>query len=120
MQDRPARAEPETPMNIAEIDNTQVIGVGRKIVRMENDFIRREDPGFDERIGKQGQEGQEYQDDPDAAAPVFDQMAGVPRGNGGSGGDGPGRGRRMLSAVFVHDPASFRTSINDNPIIIFL
>ena len=113
-------AEPETPMNIAEIDNTQMIGIGRKIIRMESDFIRREDSGLDERINNQGQEDKKGQDDPDATAPVFDQMAGAPHGNGRGGGDGPGGGRRMFSAVFVHDPASFRPSISDNPIIIRL
>lgn len=83
-------AEPETPMNIAEIDNTQMIGIGREIIRMESDFIRREDSGLDERINDQGKEDKKGQDDPDATAPVFDQMAGAPHGNRRGGGDGPG------------------------------
>ena len=93
---------PETPVDITQVNNAQMVRVRGKILGAEEYFVRGQDPGFDQGIDDQENDQQNGQDNPETTPFAPLQMAGTADRNGRGGGNGPRRGRRVLSAVFIH------------------
>ena len=62
-------------MDIAEIDDTEIVCFKRKIIRLKGDFFGLEEAGFDEWVAEQKKNQNEKDNQPAATVPVPDLMA---------------------------------------------
>jgi hypothetical protein len=73
---------PEPPMDITQKHDAQVVGICRKIIGMQNDFIGGKDSCLKKRIGCNKDKEDNKQYDLKTAVPFPFHVPGVPDGNG--------------------------------------
>ena len=96
-------------MNIAQIDNPEIVCFKREVVCLQFDPLGLEKPGFNERIAEQDERKDHEENSPAAAVTVPDLMAAAAEGR--RGGAPRSRGN-MLSAIGVHLSSSSFQSLS--------
>ena len=89
--------KPEAVMNIAEIDNAEIIGVIGQVLGLQLDLLGAQQAGLQQRIPQQHHHEDQHQDQPPAVMAAADLMAAA-----AGGGRLPRSGRDMLSPIGVH------------------